>query len=437
MAGLTIEKVNTIRSVAAAFILYLSAVGWADQKIDIQDKSDKISTAQKRTNGLAQLNDELAGSGIDLGLSFTNIYQQNTHGGISTHRRTGRFSGSYDLEVSADMQKLFGFEGANLYIHTEGWWPKSMGIDEPSVGSIFGVNTDALPRDSTVVTEFWYEQAMLDGTFLLRAGKMDITGGFECNRCTVAFDASSFANDETSQFLNGAFVNNPTIRFPDNAYSLGFAGYYNPIEWWYASVGAFDAQSDIRETGTRTALHEEDYFFYIFETGMMVNLHSTNGPLQGEYRIGFWNDPQPKGNSNSVRKYRDDVGFYLSFDQILTKENTEFVCKQGLGMFFRYGYADGRKNDITNFWSVGFQYQGLLDGRDHDVLGAGFAQGFFSNSPSMIYPEGYESVFEMYYNIQISRFIHLSPDIQYVINPGGATDVSDAMILGMRMQVLF
>ena len=43
-----------------------------------------------------------------------------------------------------------------------------------------------------------------------RFGKLDITGGFECRGCPVAFDGSAFANDPSGQFLNGALANNPT-----------------------------------------------------------------------------------------------------------------------------------------------------------------------------------------------------------------------------------
>jgi porin len=420
---------------AVVCALYCSALAWANRAPDQQDDSGIINKKQTPTNGLTQLYDHTVKNGIELGMNITNIYQQNAHGSISTHRRAGRNSGSYDLEFSANLQKMLGIDSAILFAHTEGWWSKSAGINKPSVGSVFSVNADAMPEDSMVVTELWYEQAMFDGTFLLRAGKIDITSGFECSSCPVAFDSSIFANDETTQFLNGALVNNPTIPFP--SYALGAAGYYNPLEWWYASAGVVDAQNDVRETGLRTAFHKEDYFFYIFETGITINLRSPDGPLKGAYRVGFWNDPQPKSHSDSIRNYRDDVGFYLSFDQMLKKENTVIEDGQGLGMFFRYGYADGKKNDITNFLSLGFQYQGLLDGRDADVFGAGFAQGFFSDSASTTYPEDYESVVELYYNVQINQFIHLTPDIQYVINPGGAAGVNDAMVLGMRMQVLF
>jgi porin len=376
-----------------------------------------------------------ADNGIDIEVGLTEIYQQNVRGGLSTHRRAGRNSGSYDLEISADLDKFLGIKNSRLFVHTEGFWSKSAGIDGPSVGSFFGVNGDVFPRDSVVFTELWFEQAMFDGKFLLRIGKMDLMGGFECSDWPVAFDAGAFANDETSQFLNSALVNNPTIPFP--VYALGLAGYYNPVEWWYLSAGVVDAQNDLRETGFRTTFYGEDYFFYIFETGVTPVLDSPTGPLQGAYRIGLWNDPQPKAHSDAVKTYRDDVGFYLSCDQLLFKENPDYSDNQGLGAFARYGYANSDRNDITNFWSIGIQYQGLLDGRDEDVLGAGFAQGFFSDKASITYTEDYESVFELYYNTELTPWLNISPSIQYITNTGGSDLIGDSVIFGIRAQMLF
>ena len=394
-----------------------------------------LRQSQPATERFFGLDQTLADLGIVAELSVTSIYQQNVKGGLSTHRRAGRNSGSYDLQLTGDLQELLGMEGAIVFVHTEGWWSKSGGIDGPSVGSVFGVNADARPRRSADVTELWYEQSMLDGAFLLRVGKMDLTGGFECSGCPVAFDTSAFANDETSQFLNGALVNNPTIPLPD--YALGVAGYYNPIEGWYLAAGAVDAQNDARETGLRTAFYKEDYFFYVFETGITPMLPSSSGDLQGAYRVGLWNDPQPKGHSDALRSRRDDVGFYLSFDQMLTKENPAPDDSQGLGTFFRYGYADDSRNDITNFWSIGFQYQGILDGRDEDVFGAGFAEGAFSNAASTTYTQDHESVLEFYYNVLVAPWVNISPSIQYVANPGGDRTARDAVVLALRAQMMF
>lgn len=427
---------NLIKVVPVVILLgVVNSVKAEDILSDIRKFWDDLQKQETLTNNFFGLGDSLAEEGIEIELGVTRLYQQNVRGSISTHREGGRHSGSYDFILSADLQKLLDMEGARLFVHTEGRWSKSGSINGPSVGSAFGVNADGGPRRVIDVTELWYEQSMLGGGLLLRAGKMDLTGGFECSDWPVAFDTSIYANDETMQFLNGAFVNNPTIPFP--IYALGVAAYYNPVEWWYTSAGIVDAQNDARETGFRTTFYGEDYFFYIFETGVTPVLDSAEGPLQGAYRVGLWNDPQPKANSDSVKNYRDDVGFYLSCDQMLTRENAEPEDNQGLGVFFRYGYADPKRNDITNFWSVGFQYQGPIEGRDEDVLGVGFAQGIFSDGASMTYPEDHENALELYYGIQAAPWMNFATGVQYIANPGGAKGVSDAVVFEMRTQMFF
>ena len=399
-----------------------------------QVQGQDIWEQETLTNGFWGLNDSLAPSGIEVGFGITNIYQLNVNGGTSTSNHQGRHTGSYDLEIGADLQQLLGIEGATFYVHTEGSWSRS-DIDATSIGSAFGVNGDAGGRRSMDVTEVWYEQALLDDTLRLRLGKLDIGGGFECRGCPVSFDGSAFANDQTGQFLNSALVNNPTIPFP--AQGIGAVLYWNPIEWWYASVGAIDAQADARETGLNTALHKEDYYFFVFETGIAPQLDSANGPMQGAYRVGLWNDPQPKGNSDASKNYRDDIGAYLSFDQMLCKENSDPEDGQGTGTFFRYGYANSEKNDIAGFWSFGLQTTGLVDGRDGDVLGLGYANGIFSNNASTTYTDDNEDVLEVYYNAQVTPWLNVSPMVQYVADPGGNDTAKDATIFGLRTQWTF
>jgi len=398
-------------------------------------EEDDIWSQETLTGGFFGLNDQLADAGLELSLGMTNIYQINARGGASTNQHAGRHQGSYDLELSADLEKLWNIQGGTLYVHTVGLWSQAVDVDTVSIGSTFGTNADAGARRSMDVVELYYEQAMFDDTLRLRIGKLDITGGFECRGCPVSFDGSAFANDETAQFLNAALVNNPTIPFPD--YGLGAVLYWNPIEWWYFGAGVIDAQTDARETGFRTAFHKDDYFFYIVETGVTPQFGSANGPLQGAYRVGIWNDPQPKANSDRANADSDDVGIYLSFDQVLVKENADEEDTQGLGAFFRYGYAPSKRNDLTNFWSIGLQYQGLLDGRDDDVVGVGFAQGFYADSADATYNNDYESVVEVYYNALVTPWLSISPNIQYVTNPGGVDGVSDAVVAGVRAQITF
>jgi len=390
------------------------------------ERSVNIWQRETLTDNFFGLGDNLSDEGIEFGLSVTNIYQQNVHGGTSTHNHKGRHVGRYDMELSADLEKLLGIEGGSFFIHGWGGWPDEEGIDGLSVGSYFGTNAVSISNRGMDIVECFYEGPFFSNTLTLAIGKLDFTG---------IFDASEYADDECTQFLNASLVDDPAIPFPQQG--LGVVLTWDVTDSWYIMGGIGDAQADSRETGFRTTFHQEDYFFYALETGITKQLNSANGLMPGAYRIGMWNDPQPKANSDSSKNYRDDVGFYLSCDQMLIKENADAEDSQGLGAFFRYGYANSKRNDITNFWSFGFQYQGLIEGCDDDVLGAGFAQGFFSDKASTTYKDDYESAVEVYYNARVTPWLNISPSIQYITNPGGAETASDAVVLGMRAVINF
>jgi porin len=382
------------------------------------------------TDGFFGLDDKLASSGIETGLGASQIYQQNVRGGLSKHRRAGRYTGSYDFELSADLEKLLGLETGTVFLHLEGGWPNTEGIDSVSVGSAFGVNADAIGNDAILVKQFFYEGPVFSDNLTLTIGKIDFTG---------VFDQSSYADDEVTQFLNAAFVDNPTIPFP--AYSLGVVLNYDLTDSLYIRAGVADAQADNRETGFRTAFYDEDYFFYALETGVASQLSSANGPMPGAYRAGMWVDGQDKSRFSNGKNYRDDAGFYVSCDQMLYKENSAPEDTQGLGVFARFGYANSDLNELGNFWSLGFQYQGPIDGRDCDVLGLGFARGIFSDYAGANDGAGYtddcENALELYYNTQIAPWLNISPSVQYISNPGGNRAVSDAVVLGLRVQMIF
>lgn len=373
---------------------------------------------------------------IAVEMGITNLYQQNMRGGHSTHSGRGRFAGSYDVVVTADMERLLGIKGGELFVHVEGFWPKQQGIDGASVGSFFGVNGDAMPRDAAVVTELWYQQDLLDGDLIFRIGKMDLSGGFECSGCPVSFDCNRFANDETAQFLNSALVNNPTIPIP--IYGLGATAHYAPRETdWYITAAVADAQNDHRETGFRTAFHDEDYFFSIAETGITPRFNSARGPLQGAYRVGLWYNSQPASHSDSAKLYRDNTGGYLSCDQMLVRENDAEGDEQGLGVFTRYGYAPSSRNDLTQFVSMGLSYQGLIEGRDEDVLAIGMARGYLSDQANITYLEDAETVWEIFYNARVTQWMNISPSLQYVADPGANSSAKDAVVFGLRAQMTF
>jgi len=378
------------------------------------------------TNGFWGLGDRLADHGIEVALGSTNVYQTNAKGGLGTHQQSGRFSGSYDVEIATDIEKLLGLKGLGLFVHGWGGYPATPGINDTMVGSAFNVNWDAIGNRPLDLVEVLLEWSPFKDRLAVKVGKINFAG---------VFDTSEYANDETSQFLNGAFVNNLTIPIPD--YCLGVVLSAQLTDAWSVAAGVGDGEADGRTTGFRTTFDGDDYFFYALETGFRPEWRSPRGPLTGNYRLGLWYDPHPKAHSDSDEAYHNDVGIYLSVDQVLFKENEGREDSQGLGIFARYGYADQKRNDLSSFWSAGLQYQGLLPRRDEDVLAVGFARGFFSNEAAMTFPGGSESVLESYYSVQIAPWVTVSPSVQYIANPGGSSTVADAIVVGVRAQIAF
>jgi len=335
-----------------------------------QAQSDGIWERETLTNGFWGLNDQLAESGIEFGFGITSVYQTNVHGGTSTNERRGRHLGRYDLEMSMDLEKLLGIKDGSFFVHGWGGWPDTEGINGHSVNSAWGINALAVGNRSMDIVECFYEGPFFSDNLTIAIGKLDFTG---------IFDASEYADDECAQFLNASLVDDPTISFPSQG--LGVVLTWNLTDSWYLMAGAGDAQADNRETGFRTALHKEDYYFYALETGITAG--------NGNYRVGLWNDPRPKANTDLAevgKSYRDDVGVYTSCDWMVYEENPGTEDGQGLGAFFRYGYAPSKKNDITNFFSLGLQYQGLFDDRDDDVFGLAYAHGVFADTAASTYP---------------------------------------------------
>ncbi len=396
-----------------------------------------ILTAERLTGDWGGLRTELEEWGVTLDLSLTTVYQHNVHGGEKT-RHGHRVTGSYDLELTLSPPLPLLPEGGTIYLLANGGWDQGL-TGRGITGDLFGTNYDAVDDRSIDVVNLWYEQSSLDDRVRFRLGKINLT---------FDFDTNAYANDVSSQFLNSALNNNPQIIFP--GFALGHVGaqvVVTPVDWFYFAAGVADGQADYRETGLNTAFHDEDYFFSMFEFGLTPTWKTARGELPGGYRFGLWYDPQPKevffddldGRRTTVPYRRDDVGFYLSFDQMVFKEVADDPADtQGLGLFCRYGYAHGDVNYIEHFWSVGAQYQGLLPSRDEDVLGFGAAQGILSDEVRLWGERPHrETVLELYYRIQVAPWLSISPDVQMILDPGGTRSGQDALVVGVRVQAMF
>jgi porin len=161
--------------------------------------------------------------------------------------------------------------------------------------------------------------------------------------------------------------------------------------------------------------------------------------LPGNYRFGLIWDPRRKERfaGGAAAAERGDAGVYMSFDQLVYRERPGHA--QGLGLFARYGYRDPNVNAVSHFWSVGAQYEGPLPRRDADVVGLGTYTAHASpdfrqaGHPNVRHETG----FELYYSIEVLPWLQVTPDVQFIVNPGARRSVENALVLGLRGRVTF
>jgi porin len=208
------------------------------------------------------------------------------------------------------------------------------------------------------------------------------------------------------------------------------------------TVGIIDADNKILHAGWDTAFDGFDSLMIFFETGLRSRIPSKRGPLGGNYRFGVLLDPRDRvtfstQGVSSPQTDSGDVGVYASLDQMLVPEQDD--ASQGLGVFFRWGHRTPDVNRISDFWSTGLQYRGLLQGRNEDLMGLALYSVSGSGDYRTFLDPGFEreTGCEVYYSFQLTPWLTFSPDFQFIDNPGARESVRDAMVFGFRTRVTF
>lgn len=371
----------------------------------------------------------------EAGFSFRLTYQQqlmvNMKGGRDTENGHD-FAGSYDMTLLFNLERMFKLPGAEVFIRGKGRYGGRVGdFDEDKIGGLFRTNSDVGETSAAYVDKWHYRQRLLDDRLEFRLGRL-YSGDL--------FDVSTYAVSSDTQFLNAAMVGNQTIPHKNG---LGMSVQVWPVDWLYMTAAAIDEQGRWQTWGFERAFHDECWYRAFWEVGLRPKIDTAKGRLHSNIRLGGWYRPGARRiyrdtiDGALAEDYRgDDAGFYFGLDQMIYKELDDPKDRQGLGVFARYGYAPGDINFIEHYWQVGCQYEGLIPTRDQDVIGFGVAQGIISQQYRREIDDNFdrETVYELYYSFVVAPWLVVTPDIQYINQPGGRQTDRDAVVAGIRLR---
>jgi porin len=107
-------------------------------------------------------------------------------------------------------------------------------------------------------------------------------------------------------------------------------------------------------------------------------------------------------------------------------------------LFGKFGWSPGEVNPVESFYSLGVGGRGVIPTRDRDRFGVGYYMlNLTEDLPAFVGANAEQGV-ELFYNIEIAPWLHITPDLQVIIDPGGATDSrarEPAIVYGLRMQM--
>lgn len=379
--------------------------------------------------------------GVHLGAGYIGEVFGNLTGG---RRRGAVVEGLGEVSLDLDLEKLTGFwSGAEIY--SSFLLPHGRSPSGQLVGDLQTLsNIDAY--DSPLLYELWLEQSLRNKRLSIRAGQL--------------LADSEFAGSDYGAFLlNGsfgwpAFIGGNTLN-AGPTYSRAAPGLRvraRLADNGYVQAGVYDgdtfdsAEGDPRRNrhGIRWRLNSDQGAFAIAETGWSINQGTNASGLPGTYKLGAWLHTADFADlRDSARSHSGNHGFYVAADQMLWREN-DADDAQGLGLFFRGGFSPEDRSAFEFTIDTGLHYRGLFPGRDDDALALGFAyvnvsedQRSAERTAGASVLSDYELAVELTYQINVTPWLGIQPDVQWIRHPGGSGALDDALVVGLRTRVTF
>ena len=333
-------------------------------------------------------------------------------------------------------------------------------------GDVVRSGTAALPKRPYVARHFIRYEIPLGGGSHDVDRAMDQLPGADDNRriefkvgkmaVSDDFDKNRYSNSTRTQFMDWSLWNNSAwdfaadtrgytngvvIAFVDKTWEVRYGLYQMPF---LANGQTLDSIRDAASSNVELTLHPTP------DSWVLRALVYYNVARMGVYRDAIAVAARTGQVPNIVaddRPGRHKIGFGINAEIPLNDAGDT-------GIFARYGWNDGATEsfaftEVDRNLQIGGQLSGAHWGRAHDhvavacvidglssdhrdYLAAG-GSGFLLGDGRLRY--GTERIVEAYYSFQVMPHVWLSPDVQFIQNPGYNQDRGPAKFASIRLHL--
>ena len=359
------------------------------------------------------------------GFSATAVLGNATGGA----RRSWTAANSTLVALDLDFDKLVGWSG--FLIHAEGWWAGGNNLsDAGRIDNLFNVASIYTPN-GLYLGQLYAEQGLFDQKLVLQVGRIATANNFA---------SLPVAADYVSAAMNGVPVSLPinTVPFTQSpASQWGVVATVAPLSAIELTAGVYNAD---RRSSELNGTHGVDFGLNL-ERGVMVIGQASylreqakhDRGLPGIYSFGGFRAGDNYQRIDGSGDKDGNFGFYAMGQQMVYREGGPGSA-EGLTFWLAVAYQPQQSiNLLPVFLSGGAVYEGLLRGRDTDTAAFAVYHGKLSND---LEDTSSETVLELNYTFWATPWLGLTPDFQYVFNPGGASN-NDAAVFGGQIMINF
>jgi porin len=367
----------------------------------------------------------------DRGLVFSGENYTDLQGNVSGGNRKAFACADESLVAAdADLEKLTGLDG--LLFHAEFVANVGQDLSAKSLGNFLQVAT-AFSAEGYYLGQMYVQQKLFNDEFTLQAGRMTTADNFAS--LPVFDDYISFADNPIP-----ASLTNNTLYFTSlPSVEWAAAGTVTPSESTELAVGIYNtnlpsALPDASQHGINFSFKDSGGPMEVAQFSYYLNRGRDDVGLPGTYYLGgFYSGAEYQVLSGeSTRK--GNYGFYFEAQQMAYRYGGS-GSDIGLTPWFAVTYSPQQEtNQLPMLFLVGAVYHGLIPGRGDDNTALAFYYGKISDTLPAV---SAEKVIEADYTLWATPWLGVTPDLQYVLNPGGSSSSRNALVLGAQFQVIF
>ncbi|MFA4981452.1 MAG: carbohydrate porin [Candidatus Omnitrophota bacterium] len=450
------NKKITAATVVLWFVFAAAAVYAAGDKNDVFDTSkfnDWLSqeTASGNWSGLRPT---LENAGISISSNYTTDIGGNPTGGL---KQVVKYSGFLSLAGAFDFEKIASIKGLSLKVSNF----LATGRDiSAAIGSFYS------PQEVFTSGDYFF------GELDLSLSVLDDTFTFEVGRI---FAGDIFAVSPMFQYYLTGAVDGRLSAIPSDVffphYSVAAWGTrvtYQPNKDWHIIGGLYNADPNV----AIVKMHGSDFNFDMdkgyLAVGQLTYRHGQErGGLISPGGVSFgsyYESSRFTDLSNPTKRRHGNYGFYLMADKMIYRgewpeyegpphmmsgammaqrlkkpysQQTTLPLDRPKGLTV-WGAAAIAPQDHINTQTyeiaTGLVYQGLPPNRNRDVTALAFILGHFSGK---LEGQSDEMILELNHRFQLGPWCYVTPDIQYIINPNGQSNIKDALVLGLETSFNF